>query len=122
MDRLTDEYIPVFIGLTEAEQVYGVVMFARSGAEAVSASVKIMFYVFDGEEIYNMPVSGVDIAEFSCKSFSNLYSVLHNTFTNICESIATYGINVYELRGKTCHINEFNSPTNGQIRLQKRRK
>ena len=107
MDRLTDEYIPVFVGLTEADEVYAVIMYAKRGQSEFSSEAKIMFYVFDGDEIYNTPVSGVDVQTVTAKSYANLYNVMRDGFVAICENVATRGINVYEIRNSTVALGEL---------------
>jgi hypothetical protein len=121
MDRLTDEFQAVFIGIAEADEVYGVVMFAKRGPEPISAIAKIMFYIFSDGEIYNVPISGVDVVDFDNRSYMTLYKSMKKSFMSICESVTSCGINIYAIRNSVYTAAQLRTPTMGKIAIHKKR-
>jgi hypothetical protein len=102
---LTDEYQAVFVGLTQAEDVYGAIMYARNLDGGIDT--KIAFYLFDGTEVYNTPIAACTFGVVKHKKPNMLHTKLRRGFMALCKSIATLGLTIYELRDQEYNIEEM---------------
>lgn len=113
------EYKAIAAGLAEADEIFGVVVFAKLGDDNPRVvEMKAMFYIFKDGELLSSPIAGCDVTSVGLVLGKNRYFLVDQVTDRICRAVATKGINVYEVRDQTLDSGRLlNNEYDGPVRV-----